>query len=124
MDNSSEELEESGNIYTCKLKSIQQLSMQSNSLNDFGFILNKNESVKEIKKNIYSNHPFVIVNPIFPEELGESCGKLNEQYKFTNEINRTNSLDSGVEMNHNYDHKISITDKISIGFLSQNSDNN
>jgi hypothetical protein len=122
MDYFSEEWEESGNIYTCKLPLIQKLALTSTSRNDFGFILNKNETCKDIKKKLNTNYPFVVINPIFPEELGESSVKFNEQFQSRQEINRTDSVDSVVEVNHN--NQISITDKISVGFLVKNSENN
>jgi len=77
---------------------LEKIANANSSSTDFGFL---NMSTKEKKKFAFDqNTPFIIVNPIFKDDVRRSHVV----------INRSDSIDSGSPFN--------FTDKISLGFLS------
>jgi hypothetical protein len=96
-----EEIKVEGNTYECILPSIRNLAMS----NEYGIIKMKDKKQLDIKNS--QDMPFIIINPIFPEEVivGDSLS-----------INRNNSLSSlGISASNN----VSITDKINVGFYNK-----
>ena len=77
---------------------MEKIANSNSASTDFGFL---NMSTKEKKKFAFDkNTPFIVVNPIFKEDVSRSHVV----------INRSDSIDSVSPFN--------FTDKISLGFLS------
>lgn len=96
------ELVTNGSIFTANLPSAKALAATGTTSDDFGLIYTNKKSKK---MKFERETPFIIINPIFPNEVGSPHTSL--------QINKNESLDFAHEP------QISIADKISIGFFNK-----
>jgi hypothetical protein len=97
---STEEHKTLGDIFKCELPSMRKLCAPGTTKNDFEYV-NRSPADKKSSKRKNLEMPFIVLNPLFPGEVGSSTdGSSNNE-----------TIDSISE--------ISISDKINIGFYSK-----